>query len=83
MKSKEEIKKFREFDQVGIKEELKKVGKELLNLSFRKKVSGIPKSSEIPTLRHRIARLKTAQSELRMAELLMIAESSSQANLNS
>ncbi len=66
MKSKEEIKKFRELDNAALKEELKKAGRELLNLTFRKSVSGIPKSSEIPTLKKRIARLKTAETELRI-----------------
>ena len=63
MKSKELIKQVREMDQAGALEALKGAQKELLNLNFRKAVSGIPKSSELTATRKKIARIQTILNE--------------------
>ncbi len=65
MKSKEYIKQIRELDKVGALEALKAAEKELLNLNFRKAVSGIPKSSELKATRNKIARIQTILNEKR------------------
>jgi ribosomal protein L29 len=46
-------------DKAGILDAIKSAQKELLNLNFRKAVSGIPKSSELSATRKKIARLQT------------------------
>ncbi len=63
MKSKEMIKEVRAMDKAGVLEALKGAQKDLLNLNFRKAVSGIPKTSELVATRKKIARIQTVLNE--------------------
>jgi len=67
MKSKELIKEVRGMDKARALEALKSAQKDLLNLNFRKAVSGIPKTSELAATRKKIARIQTVLNE-RIAE---------------